>query len=202
MHSKKLNLVFPRIPKNASSSVMCAIIKADKSVDNTCYHHTPLKDIHTPGVVFAIVRDPVDRFLSTCAFVKDMENVWRLRQPHHKHVEDTFITDMSTGGVAWLLYKSRHLLGCPGVGSFSDLWFPQKYFITSTTRKVDKFFDFSNLDPMWDWLETMGVGRLHENKSKLREGEKLPRRSLRLLEEIYAEDFELYHSLKDSDGWG
>ena len=182
----KYKLIFTGIPKNASSSIYDIL----KNNTDKYHHHESLVKEYTDNDTnlmesypsFCIVRNPYDRFLSSCYQIKrDEDNVY--------------------------LSFDEILLRIRDNGIFNEVFFPQHIFICFGNKiLIDKILRFESLEK--DWKEyvleynknskfkidfNLPQSNITENKKNWEEEIKLlSDDDILMINQLYAKDFELF----------
>jgi hypothetical protein len=182
----KYKLIFTGIPKNASSSIYDIL----KNNTDKYHHHESLVKEYTDNDTdlmesypsFCIVRNPYDRFFSSCYQIRrDEDNVY--------------------------LSFDEILLRIRDNGIFNEVFFPQHIFICFGNKiLIDKILRFESLEK--DWKEyvleynknskfkidfNLPQSNITENKKNWEEEIKLlSDDNILMINQLYAKDFELF----------
>ena len=186
-HEKKL--IFIHIPKNAGTSIINAMGFENRYMDGTledykkCY-----ADYWNQYKKFAIVRDPIDRFISAYKFARMDESIWFSvtgRDNLDKHPHYNICNSVDINGYILYLYENPQ--------EFNIWTYTQTYFLTNKERKteIDYCFRYENLNQD---LKLIGIHNIEKNNvSKIKiEDEyllKLSKKSKKILHEIYHIDY-------------
>tara|TARA_B100001093_G_C26737659_1_gene975182 strand:- start:625 stop:1203 length:579 start_codon:yes stop_codon:yes gene_type:complete len=186
-HSKKL--IFIHVPKNTGTS-----IKESCHWDHMDAHHTwqyyasNYQKEWKEYTSFALIRDPIDRFISCYRYARIEKSKWHDASNATKHPEyklcslldiDTFLEILLSGSI-----HLRH-----------QAWAPQSYWIAKNgVCKVKRVINYKNLDSE---LQSLGLPNLPKlNVSKGTNDVCISERSKKLIKLIYSVDYKLLDSLK------
>lgn len=160
-HEKKL--IFVHIPKNAGTSIIKAMgvenIYMDKSIEEYKEHYKDYWDNYTK---FAVVRDPIDRFISAYKFARMNESGWfsatgeeGLEKHHHYELCNSIDINQY---VDYVYHNPEKL----------NRWIvPQSWIITDQEGKIeiDYFVRYENL---LEDLNKIGIDKIERlNSSKI-----------------------------------
>ena len=192
-HDKKL--IFVHIPKTAGTSIYKALGFFD---GRGLIGHRPIEEYKenygeywNRYLKFAVVREPIDRFISAYKFARTYENFWNSADPEshlpkHKHYE--LCNECDINGYVNYLYEN------PGSHHIATL--PQSWFVKNKSGEieVDYIAKYENLDSDLkkigiDNIEKLNVSEPIRDESIL----KLTRRSKNILHEIYESDYDLFY---------
>lgn len=176
-------VLFLHIPKTAGSSIISCGVKSSG--------HKRLRDCdHDSDTVFAVVRNPYDRAVSTYYFIKQCH----LNRGSYCPTQDHDVN-------AWWsrVYSHAHrLLNCSRPFCYYErqLEFINDYKGGGVSNRITDILRYENLDA--DWGAFAGKHNLvslpHKNKSGLRPdshwSEELNADSITMIGELYADDFE------------
>lgn len=186
---RRRNLLFIHVPRAAGMSVARALGAAGTRHYSVRYFATIDPKWFAAVPSFAVIRDPVDRFISGYSYMRaagaegvHMAAVFADQTRHIDSVD------------AWLDYlEGRDIFDLDFVAR------PQSWFVTDTDGKVmvKKLFILGEDDAaLADYLKPQGIGAIpHVNRSR-RQKLELTAEQRRRVEKIYAADFALIESLR------
>ena len=189
-HEKKL--IFIHVPKNAGTSIIKSMgcmnnFYVDKPVSE---YKKKYKKYWNTYKKFAVIRDPIDRFISTYKFARMKESGWfsvtgenNLCKHHHYDI----CNSMDINEYVDYIYNNPHEL---------DIWLiPQSWIICNDNNEIeiDYIVRYENL---LEDLQKVGIYNIEklntsdiENKNLI----KLTKKSKTLLHEIYKIDYKNFH---------
>lgn len=192
-------LTFIHIPKTAGTAFQAATgITHDARTHFAWRYWAPLGH---PS--FAVVREPVDRFLSALNYVLTVHWRWmaRSRQPHRDH---HLVRDMTVDEVidAAARFVADHAAGA----RLDDparlrglVWYPQASFVCDGERvMVDRLFEFRTMEAdINEWFRATGRApfRMARANASRRYVEALSDHQARRIREIYATDVALHRAV-------
>lgn len=191
---KRRKVVFIHIPKAAGTSI-CELLYGKR------VSHFTITEIKTLDVkaelsslpVFTVIRDPVDRLLSSYNFAVSgtgtngaVSNPGQYQTPKFLNF-DKFLSE-------WLSEKD--------LSERDRIFWPQYSFISDGSGVlIDKIFKLESTGSLKDYLDSLGI------RSELRQANKtvqstiarseLSAKQLAAIKKIYIKDFELYESLDE-----
>lgn len=192
---RKNKLIFIHIPKNGGKSVL-AKLKV-KPGDHCTYREfqqaNPSR--YSSYVKFAVVREPISRFVSAFNYLKGGGN-----QTSDVDFKNSVIGD---SGINEFIQFKLNLDLVYHVTVFR----PQSYFVVNEYGEVetDYLFDLDSLGAQLSlvsdlpWFKNLSLGKLNQSEKS---SERLSPESINIIRSVYEEDFRLYEKVKDSpDGY-
>jgi len=192
-HDKKL--IFIHIPKNAGSSIIKKLgienIFIDKPLTEYKKHYENYWSDYTK---FAVVRDPIDRFISSYKFARMKESGWFSatgQEGLDKHNHYEICNQMNINEYLEYLYKNK---------AEWNIWnIPQTFFIQNKNGEIelDYILRYENLI---EDLKLVGIDEIEKlNSSKIDDDDliTLTNNSKRLLYEIYDVDYKNFSYEKE-----
>ena len=184
-HKKKL--IFIHIPKNAGTSIIKAMeIKnafMDKTIEEYKIEYSNYWDKYTK---FTVIRDPIDRFISSYKFARMKESGWFSatgQEELSKHADYEICNSVDINGYVDYLYEDKN--------NYSRWTIPQTFILQNNQRKfeIDYFVRYENLNKD---LEKIGITKIEKLNSSTIEKDnllKLTNKSKKRLCEIYEIDY-------------
>lgn len=139
---------FIHIPKNAGSAVFTSLGLMPRSDTHATWFD--LHEYKYPS--FAIVRDPVDRFLSCINFILTPKSLWH--NNYNPHIDKYYVENMSFDEIIAEVSKPYPVSKLKGI-----CWLRQSYFICNNRGKimVDKLINYRNIESELNiWLTSIG----------------------------------------------
>jgi hypothetical protein len=188
-------LLFIHVPKNGGTSVKRALYASDPGHATLRYYELFLPDTLREKETLAILRDPVERFLSGFDF-------------------------LMAGGGGDVRIRPEPLKRMAGIGSFDALldflegakgdWLgvdtflrPQSWYVTDAAGRlgVQHLWLLEETAAMGKFLTGFGVAAIpHSNRTRRQNRIVSPQQKTRL-ERLYPEDFELYARIRAEGGY-
>jgi hypothetical protein len=184
-HKKKL--IFIHIPKNAGTSIIKAMgiknIFMDKTIEEYKIEYSNYWDKYTK---FAVIRDPIDRFISAYKFARMKESGWFSatgQEELSKHADYEICNSVDINGYVDYLYEDKN--------NYNRWTIPQTFILQNNQGKfeIDYFAKYENLNKD---LEKIGITRIEKLNSSTIEKDnllKLTNKSKKRLCEIYEIDY-------------
>ena len=184
-HKKKL--IFIHIPKNAGTSIIKAMglnnIFMDKTIEEYKIEYSNYWDKYTK---FTVIRDPIDRFISSYKFARMNESGWFSatgQEELSKHADYEICNSVDINGYVDYLYEDKN--------NYSRWTIPQTFILQNNQRKfeIDYFVRYENLNKD---LEKIGITKIEKLNSSTIEKDnllKLTNKSKKRLCEIYETDY-------------
>lgn len=192
-HENKL--IFVHIPKNAGTSIIKSMgvenIFIDKPIDEYKNYY---KKYWSEYKKFAVVREPIDRFISAYKFSRMEESGWFSstgKENLQKHVHYEICNSMDINEYVLYLYKNPK--------EFTRWTLPQTFFVSDKNEKIeiDYFVRYENL---LEDLRQVGLTRIERlNISKINDENliQLTKKSKKMLYEIYDIDYSNFSYCKE-----
>ena len=188
--SDKYKLLFVHIPKNAGTSL-------EKCLNARVTGHRRWKKYRDDYPLqwstytnFAVLRDPVERFISCYHYARMEKSFWHSSIPgdqsvYGEHPDYDLCKSKTICEVADVLINNRKLLHHPG-------WNSQYYWIAGDNDiAVDCLVDFAKLDAgMAELAPGITIGHINESSSSRKS--QLSDKSMSMLKEAYSLDSDLY----------
>jgi hypothetical protein len=190
--------LFIHVPKNGGTSVKRALYRSDPGHASIRYYDLFFPELLRRLQTLAIVRDPVDRFLSGFDFLLNgggcdvRIQAKPMRRMQHIRTIDALLDhlDAATAGGNWLT-----------VDTFLR---PQSWYIVNVEGRIGVTHLWL-LDRVGDglaaFLRDHGVGKLSHANRTSRETRTLTSAQHERLSRLYADDFGLYATVKDAGGY-
>lgn len=180
-HDKKL--IFVQIPKNASTSI-CTYFGGpnqfvyDKKWTEYQEHFGNYWNEYTK---FAVVRNPVDRFISSYKFI---------REGNYNILQMNFNGDSNTNINEFLDFVVENYANI-----VTPILKPQHYFICDENDviMVDKLIRYENLDVELESIGIVGLDLLNQSTIDNQELINLNQESIDKLNILYKKDFEIFN---------
>lgn len=192
--SDEFQLLFVHIPKNAGTSIEKALNARQTghmSWRDYREHHSREWDAYTS---FAVLRDPVERFISCYNYARMERSYWHSSIPGERsiygmHPDYEVCKSRTINEVASLLVNDRSSLQHQG-------WTPQNHWINDNGKTaVDCLIILSQLDEaMHELAPGISIGRINASTSTCEAT--LDDRSTSMVSEIYKEDVKLINLLQ------
>lgn len=192
-HDKKL--IFIHIPKNAGTSIIEALgienIFIDKTLDEYKNHYKLYWNTYTK---FAVVRDPIDRFISSYKFARMNESGWFSstgQEGLEKHVHHKLCNELDINEYVQYLYQNKEEW---------NIWnLPQTFFIQNESGDIELDFllRYENLEKE---ICKLGINKLKKlNSSTIQEKNliSLTNYSKNLLYKVYDIDYKNFQYKKN-----
>jgi hypothetical protein len=192
-HEKKL--IFIHIPKNAGTSIIKSMgvnnVYMDKKFQEYKEHYKEYWNHYTK---FTVVRDPLDRIISSYKFSRMDESSWFStkigEEEVHPHYE--ICQNMNINEYINFLYSDRNN---------HTLWtFPQTFFIQNKSNEISEIDIIIRYENLLSGLKKIGIDSIeHLNKSKIENEEllKIHKKSRNLLYEMYYDDYKNFGYFKN-----
>lgn len=185
-HFRKIKFI--HIPKNAGSAVFTSL--GLRPAFDTHATWFDLSEYKYPS--FAVVRDPVDRFLSCINFILTSQSLWHNK--NNLHIDKPHVEKMSIDEIIAELSKPYHASKLKGI-----CWLRQSYFICNKGKiMVDKLIDYRNIESELNiWLTTLGRNKIdlkHVNISH-KINKVCTKEQADMIYKIYDDDYILYKSV-------
>lgn len=188
------NYHFLHISKNGGTSI--------KSVDNKKYgisnHDYTANDINDK-TFFAVIRDPIDRFISAFNFAKrggfTPEQHSFMNHPiHYYQTINHFLDELRDENklaqqTLWTIEA-----GNPA-DSASVVYWPQVHWLRSNVNKRLILFDFDNIDEHFE--KEFGIKLPEYNKTRKKVSTDISPKNIEFLRKLYAPDFKLQELVKE-----
>lgn len=188
-------LLFIHVPKNGGTSVKRALYRSDPGHATLRYYERFFPASLAHKETLALIRDPVDRFLSGFDFLMnggggDVRIQPRpLRRMQQVRTTDDFLDFIETAGGDWLK-----------VDTFAR---PQHWYIANSRNQigVNHLWLLERSKPLTEFLGVYGIQTLpHANRTR-RQDRSLTEEQIERLKRLYPEDFALYDLLKANGGY-
>lgn len=187
-------LLFIHVPKNGGTSVKQALYSSDPGHASLRYYDAFLPELLAGKTTLAVVRDPVDRFLSGLDFLLgggggDV----RIRAEPMRRLRD--IRDVD----GLLAYLERIDGDWLSVDTFLR---PQYWYVTDRAGqlRVDHLWDMNAMASLDAFLRAHGARPIpHRNRTE-RQQRSLSARQTERLRALYRDDFELYAAVRTAGG--
>ena len=194
-HEKKL--IFIHIPKNAGTSIMKAIatglddIFMDKSIEEYKEHY---QDYWKDYKKFAVIRDPIDRFISSYKFSRMKESGWFSATGEEglkKHQHYDLCNSMDINEYILYIYKNPK--------EFNRWIFPQTFHLLNKDNKIeiDYYVRYENLIADLKNIGIDSIERLNSSKIDNDKIIKITKKSKQMLYKIYDIDYQNFPYTKD-----
>lgn len=178
--------LFIHIPKNAGTALSRALYGADVSHRSLRLYRLAKPDLVARSYTFAVLRDPVERFLSAFDFLQEgggsevpvLET--SRRRLRGVHSVDDYLAYLEGARSNWL--------------NIDNAGRPQTWFITDRSGRiaVDGLFTLERMEAVQEVVLEYGGGRImHVNRTR-RTTRSLTDEQHRRVRQIYAADFTLY----------
>ena len=189
--ARRRNLIFVHVPRAAGTSIAHALYGPRNTLHHSIRYFRALDPgFHARAESFAVLRDPVERFASSFAFVRAggtpscrMSDVF-IRQTRSLRTVDDYLSYLE-GRDPW---------------SLDFVMRPQSWFVCDLKTGaplVKRLFLYGRDDAVLsDFLKSHGVDRLAWLNPSMRNPLELSARQRRRIEKIYARDFELVGALR------
>ena len=184
-HKKKL--IFIHIPKNAGTSIIKAMeIKnafMDKTIEEYKIEYSNYWDKYTK---FTVIRDPIDRFISSYKFARMKESGWFSatgQEELSKHADYEICNSVDINGYVDYLYEDKN--------NYSRWTIPQTFILQNNQRKFEIYY-FVRYENLNKDLEKIGITKIEKLNSSTIEKDnllKLTNKSKKRLCEIYEIDY-------------
>jgi hypothetical protein len=197
-HEKKL--IFIHIPKTSGTSIYKSLGIKNISKKNKFLGHRSIeiykeqyKEYWDIYLKFTVVRDPIDRFISTYKYMKMEETFWNSssdpnKYPVHEHYK--ICNSLDINQYISYLYETPE--------NHSEITFPQIWFIKNKYKKieVDYIAKYENLN---NELKKIGVNlteRLNVSTINDKNSIQLTKKSKELLYRMYEVDYNFFYPNK------
>ena len=197
-YSKKLDLVFIHIPKNAGTSIIEAMIEKDNTVKHGHYNWR-LYSGSNPKYSFSIVRNPWDRVYSCYRYAKMEKSFWHGKgSKWGTHPDYKICNQFNFKDIIKMLYNNRALLDLPEDKRplFHYNWSYQYNFIYNGNRVETKnIFRYENMSKVEKYLEDnfqINLPKLNVSRGKNNYTEQYDDEMIDLVSKIYSKDIELF----------
>ena len=198
-------LIFVHIPKNAGTSIIKAMVPdagipkpgqvdnvfIDKTIEEYKEHYGEYWDKYKK---FAVIRDPIDRFVSAYKYARMEESGWFSATGEEglpKHYRYDFCNSIDINEYTEYLYESKENY---------DRWtIPQTFLISNQNCEIeiDYFVRFENLQ---EDLDKIGIKKIQKlNSSKINDDKmiQLTKKSKNMLHKIYNIDYQTFNYKKE-----
>ena len=185
---------FLHISKNGGTSIR----SMGKGKYGISSHDYTIDDLDS-NIFFAVIRDPIDRFISSFNFAKrggfEPNNPNFVNHPIHKYQSlNQFLDDLKNGNP--VAHKALWTLesGNPA-DSASVIYWPQVHWLRSGKSKNLLLFDFENLNN--EFKKKFGIQLPDFNTTKKKTDTNISPENIEFLRKLYAPDFKLQEYVKE-----
>ena len=187
------NLLFVHVPKNAGTSIEkhCNMRYSGHHSWNIYKENFPYEWSNYSS--FAIIRDPIDRFISCYRYAKMEKSYWHSSikndsSIHGKHPDYLITKLLDINSFIEIIYLYRINLMHPG-------WFPQYRWISDgKSIMVDKIIQYENLNSE---LKMIGISNLPNlNITRGSDDIYISEDNIKIIKELYIKDYEIIDKLK------
>ena len=185
----KRKLIFVHIPKNAGTSIEKCCDMNDTGHKNWKYYFSNYLSEWNEFTSFAVIRDPIDRFISCYRYARMKKSYWHnATEPdeaiYGMHPEYKICSRLDINSFCSKLFKGSVKVKHPG-------WSPQYLWIMDDGEiKINRLVSYGNIDKE---LEIFGIYNLP--KKNFSEGSKevnLSDENKKLIKKFYSQDYKLY----------
>jgi len=192
-HNRKL--IFIHIPKNAGTAIERHCNMKDTGHKNWKYYFSKYLSEWEEYTSFAIIRDPVDRFISSYRYARMKKSYWHDNPQPNKaiygeHPDYQICNKFDINSLCSKLNSNAVKLSHPG-------WLPQYKWICNWRRKVkiDVLIKYENLNKGLETLKIHDLPKL--NFSKGSEDLEITEENKSFLRSFYKKDYKLLESIKN-----
>lgn len=191
----KRKLIFIHIPKNAGTAIEKYCDMNDTGHKHWKYYFSKYSSVWKEYTSFAIIRDPIDRFISCYRYGRMKKSYWHDNSQPEKaiygiHPDHKICKELDINSLCSKINSNTIKLVHPG-------WTPQYKWICNWRGRV-KINRLINYENIIKELETLGIYDLPKiNLSKDSEVLEISNKNKSLLRSLFKKDYKLLQSIKN-----